>query len=159
MGSDMQQGWAKRTVAKAAKGADAAKKKAPPRADGGGDGAQPDDEMDEDSSSEEMSTGAMGKLGDFAEKLKEAAPAIEDAVAELSLATPIGEEEPEEEIKADLAGVAASLPDDVKAGLEEKVKNLSYEECEEVAQALADDGAVSDAGAFCSQIYWLSRLV
>ncbi len=157
--ADTQQGWAKRTVAKTAKAGEAAKKKAPKGDAGGGDGAQPDEEIEDQSSSDAMDGGAMAKLGDFADKLKDAAPAIEDALTELALAEPLSEEEPADEVKADLAAAAASLPDDVKTGLDEKVKPLSYEECREVAEALADDGALKDADAFCSGVYWLSRMV
>lgn len=157
MADTTQQGWAKRTVAKGAPG-----KKVPPKAkgdDAGPDGAQPDEEMDDKSSSDAMDTGAMAKLGEFAEKLKEAAPAIETAIGDLELAAPLGEEEPEDDAKADLAAAAASLPDDVKTGLEENLKPLSYEECDEVCQSLADDGIISDASAMCPALFWMSRLV
>jgi hypothetical protein len=106
-------------------------------------GESPEREKEEhkgDNPEEGADESAADRLGDTLHELRAHVADLDPLAERFALS----EEEPEDDAKAEVAEAVGAIGEDVVSGLKEKMADYSFEECKEVADALAETTGEGD---------------
>jgi hypothetical protein len=110
-----------------------------------------EEESEEDEDYERELEDFYGDLEAAASEVEEAAVGIEEALSHDAQPSP----ETVEQMKAQLA----EMPESVVSGIKAYLVGLPYEEVMELAEELAEEGAIGDAEQVAGWLYWAAKNV